>query len=160
MQREHYISDLFRQVKIGRLCLSSTLVLPSPSLLKTISLKNQKSLQRLFAAIWNKIAKKEPITLFIFYLFLIIERHPKVVSIVYSPQQKLTKSLTFSKSGPSSRCVCFCNSGFLKHNLVLEIPFCKSRHLRDVLAKVSLEKIFSAYVCKTRFQEPSYVSRN
>jgi len=135
VQQEHYISDLFRQVKIGRLCLSSTLVLPSPSLLKTISLKNQKSLQRLFAAIWNKIAKKEPITLFIFYLFLIIERHPcaaiwnkiaerkpislfifylfliivrhpKLVSIVYSPQQKLTKSLTFSKSGPSSRCDC------------------------------------------------------
>jgi len=39
VEQEHFISDLFRQVKIGRLCLSSTLVLPSPSLLKSYLLQ-------------------------------------------------------------------------------------------------------------------------
>jgi hypothetical protein len=76
------------------------------------------------------------------YLCLIIVRYPKVVTLVYSPQ--LTKSLTFSKSGPSSCCDYFCQLNFLKHNLILEILFFKDKHLRDVLAKVSLEKVFKS----------------
>jgi hypothetical protein len=45
-------------------------------------------LQRLCAAIWNKIAKRKPITNFIFYLFFIIVRHPKVVFVEYTVLNK------------------------------------------------------------------------
>ncbi len=103
-----------------------------------------QNLQRRNIFSFLKIKDKNSKDLARFYLFLIIIRHPKVVTLVYSP---LTKSLTFSKSGPSSCCDYFCNPSFLKHNLVLEISFCKSKHLRDVLAKVSLEKVFKSCLC-------------
>jgi hypothetical protein len=129
-------SDTFNIVFFKTTALLCYLALPAYLLFQNLQRHNIFS----FLEIKDKNSKDSAH----FFLFLNIVRQPKVVTLVYSP---LTKSLTFSKSGPSSHCDYFFNPSFLKHNLVLEISFCKNKHLRDVLAIISLEKIFKSCLC-------------